>query len=174
MLRSEGTVEDRSGFRRSSVSQESNASLWDRIGIGLSGICMIHCLVLPIVLASLAVWPVMEEVHAWLHPVFAVLLVPTTIAAAWHGWRSHRDRPVIVVLAVGLCVVLTAGVLGHSVPGAFIETALTLTGSTILMVGHWRNWRLIRRHHVHNNHSIHRTFQSEALPQLAGEEACID
>lgn len=134
---------------------------------------MVHCLVLPVVLASLAVWPVMEDVHAWLHPVFAVLLVPTTFVAGRHGWRVHRDNRVIIVLAAGLLVVLAAGVLGHSVPGAFIETALTLLGSTILMVGHWRNWRLMSRRHVHGRLS-HRALQSQALPHLTEEEACID
>ena len=173
MQRLDGSAE--SGLRSTtpSVRQDSDAGLWDRIGIGLSGICMVHCLVLPVVLASLAVWPVMEDVHAWLHPVFAVLLVPTTIAAGWHGWRFHRDNRVLIVLAVGLCVVLTAGMLGHSGPGAFAETTLTLAGSTILMVGHWRNWRLLSPRHVHNR-STRRAFQAQALSQLAGEEACID
>ncbi|GIV57182.1 MAG: MerC domain-containing protein [Bacteroidetes bacterium] len=114
---------------------------WDRLGIGISGLCMIHCLLLPVVLALAPLWPMAEDLHAWLHPVFALLLVPTTLLAMAHGYRRHHDRRIVLWLSVGLVIVLVAGVLGHRMPGAFTETALTVTGSVVLIAGHWRNWR---------------------------------
>ncbi len=114
---------------------------WDRIGISVSGICLVHCLTLPIILATAPLWPMGDVLHAWLHPVFAVLLVPTTIFAGLHGWRHHQNRGILVHLMLGLIVVLAAGVLGHKAPGASTETITTITGSIILVSGHWRNWR---------------------------------
>ncbi|GIV57095.1 MerC domain-containing protein [Rhodocaloribacter litoris] len=114
---------------------------WDRLGIGISGLCMIHCLLLPVVLALAPLWPMAEELHAWLHPVFALLLVPTTLLALVHGYRRHRNRRIAMWLVAGLVIVLVAGVLGHEMPGAFAETSITVTGSVVLIAAHWRNWR---------------------------------
>jgi hypothetical protein len=113
----------------------------DRVGISLSGICVVHCLLLPVALAALPLWPVLETAHAWLHPVFAVLLLPTTLAAMAHGYRRHRRNDIAGLLGAGLVLILGAGFLGHAMPGAFTETALTVLGSALLITGHWRNWR---------------------------------
>ena len=117
---------------------------WDRIGMGLSGVCVVHCLLAPVVLSLLPLFPVGEAFHAWMHPVFAVVLVPTTGLAFRSAWRKHRDWKVLSLLAVGLPVILAAGVVGHEAPGALTETSITVVGSMLLIAGHWRNWRLTR------------------------------
>jgi hypothetical protein len=120
----------------------SRAYVWDRVGIGISGVCMVHCLLLPVLLATLPLWPLAEALHGGLHVAFAVLLVPTTLLAGRSGYRKHRQRGVLVLLVGGLVVVIAASVLGHEMPGAFAETSLTLLGSGLLVGGHWRNRRL--------------------------------
>lgn len=117
---------------------------WDSFGIAVSGVCVVHCLMLPVVLSLLPLWPAAEVFHAWLHPIFALILVPTTAIAAVTGFRKHRQRSIVVILAAGLAVILSAGVLGHAAPGATLETALTVAGSALLIGGHWRNWRAAR------------------------------
>lgn len=124
------------------TATDLNALLWDRIGIGVSGLCVIHCLAFPVALAALPLLPAASLAHAWLHPVFALLLVPTTLLAIRTARRRHPSRSVPIILAAGLVVVLAAGVLGHGMPGALVETTLTLSGSVLLITGHWRNWRL--------------------------------
>lgn len=153
------------------AESESHAAFWDRVGIWISGACMIHCLVLPVALTTLSVWPTMGAVHAWLHPVFAVLLVPTTAGAAWHGWHHHRRVGVMLLFTIGLAVVALGGVLGHLVPGATVETVITVTGSILLVTGHWRNWRFSRPYHTPAN--LHATCATVAEPNLATEETCI-
>lgn len=117
---------------------------WDRIGLILSGICMVHCLALPVFLSTLPLWPVGEALHEWLHPIFALLLVPVTLTAGYAGYRKHRKLEVWMWLSVGLVGVLIAGVWGHLAPGTVAETSLTVSGSVLLIIGHWRNWRLDR------------------------------
>lgn len=130
---------------KASSPMNTRAAVWDRVGVSLSGICVAHCLALPVLLASVPLWPFADRLHAWLHPVFAVLLVPTTAAAAWYGWREHRQQPVLWLFGAGLMVILAAGAVGHDVPGGTVETSLTLAGSALLVTGHWRNWRTCRQ-----------------------------
>ena len=122
-------------------SEAAKPAFWDRVGISLSGICVVHCLLLPVALAALPLCPLLETAHAWLHPVFAVLLLPTTLAAMAHGYRRHGRKDVAALLGAGLVLILGAGFLGHDMPGAFTETTLTVFGSVLLITGHWRNWR---------------------------------
>lgn len=118
---------------------------WDRAGISLSGLCVLHCLLLPAALAIAPVWTVGETVHAWLHPVFAIILVPTTVIAAVGGFTRHASWNVIAFLATGLTVIVVAGYLGHDRPGTTIETGVTLVGSVLLIAGHFLNWRMVTR-----------------------------
>lgn len=110
---------------------------WDRIGIGLSGLCAVHCLLAPLLLVLLPVLPVAALLHAWLHPVLACLTVPVTAAAARHGYRRHRSRQVLLYFAAGLLLVLTAP--AFHAAGDYAETGFTLAGSILLLVGHRRN-----------------------------------
>ncbi len=119
-------------------------SRWDRIGLAVSSVCVAHCLLLPVLVSTLPLWPLAEALHGWLHPVFALLLVPTTVAAAVYGYRKHGRWGIVALLGVGLLVILVAGVLGHAAPGAFAETSVTLGGSGLLVAGHWRNWHADR------------------------------
>lgn len=115
---------------------------WDRAGISLSGLCVLHCLLLPVVLAVAPVWTVGETVHAWLHPLFAIILVPTTLVAAVGGFNRHNSWHVITFLAVGLTVIIVAGYLGNDRPGTSLETTVTIVGSALLIAGHVLNWRM--------------------------------
>lgn len=114
---------------------------WDRLGISLSGVCAVHCLALPVLLALLPLWPVAAQVHAWLHALFAIVIIPTTLAAMWYGYRRHGSTGTLSLLGIGLLVVLAALVVGHENGGLVSETVITLAGSSLLIFGHWRNWR---------------------------------
>lgn len=116
--------------------------LLDRVGISLSGLCVLHCLLLPVLLALLPMWGLGEAVHAWLHPVFAVVLVPTTFLAAAVGFARHESFNAVGLLAAGLTAIVVAGFLGHDRPGTVVETAITVLGSALLIAGHIVNWRL--------------------------------
>lgn len=130
----------------------SKPSLWDRLGLGLSGLCMVHCLLLPVAVALLPLWPALEEVHEGFHLLLAVVLIPTTLFAMRSGYRHHRDRGILGVLAGGLFVVVVVALFGHDVLGNLAATGLTLVGSVLLITGHWRNWRRqsCRTSHVHD------------------------
>lgn len=123
------------------ASATSKSTLWDRIGTGVSGVCIVHCLLLPAALVTVPLWPALGLIHGWIHFVFAAILIPITILAAFFGYRKHRRVDVLLLLGTGLAVLLAALALGHDAAGAFTETTLTLGGSGLLIAGHWRNRR---------------------------------
>ena len=124
-------------------------SLWDRIGIGISGLCAVHCLFFPVTLALLPLWPFAEVVHRWSHPVLFILIVPTVLFAV----RKHSKTFLIpMLLYSGLSVVGLAWLL-HDWIGAWGEAFMTLIGSILLISGHWRNYR----HHQKQKHKHYET-----------------
>ena len=101
-----------------------------------------HCLLKSIVLAVLPLWSMAFTLDAWVHPVFAALLIPTTLLALWRSVRHRHPRSVTVSMGAGLMLVLIALAAGHGGgAGAWTEAAITLLGSSLLISGHWRNWR---------------------------------
>ena len=125
------------------------ASIWDRIGIGLSGLCAVHCLVTPIALVAFSLWPAALAVDAWLHPIFAALLIPTTLMAIRLAVRHRHARHIPLLLAVGLLLVLAAMAIGE-VAGAMSEAGVTVIGSGLLITGHWQNGHACA--HEHHDH----------------------
>ncbi len=129
-------------MQRLSVSSLAGdgARSWDRLGIGLSGLCAVHCLLTPLALATLSLWPVAFDPDAWLHPIFAALLIPPMLMAIRLAVRHRHGRHIPLLLGGGLILVLAAMVVGD-VAGAMSEAAVTVLGSSLLITGHWRNGR---------------------------------
>ncbi len=127
--------------RRASANDVARSSGLDRLGLSLSSICVVHCLALPVGLAFLPLWPVAAQAHQWLHITFAIVIAPTTLTAMWYGYRRHGSFGTLSLLGTGLLIVLTALLVGHGAPGSEVaETVVTLSGSSLLILGHWRNW----------------------------------
>ncbi|MDH5830793.1 MerC family mercury resistance protein [Luteimonas sp. M1R5S18] len=111
----------------------------DASAIGLSGLCLAHCLLLPAAAALLPALAIAAEAE-WLHLAFAASALPIAgLALAC----AHRCRPLPPALwalaAAGLCG-LAAGAVGW--PAHALETPLTVAGSLALAAAHLWNWRL--------------------------------
>jgi hypothetical protein len=138
--------------------------LWDKLGIGISGICAIHCLLVPVLIAILPLWEFTAIMHEWMHPVFIILILPTVYYASR---RSHFDRIITGLLTGGLILLLIGWSVGHYWIGLLFETVFTVAGSFALIAGHWFNYRHhqtcnIDRHNHHPNteeemHKYHET-----------------
>ena len=113
------------------------SSLLDASAISLSGLCLAHCLALPLVAASsplLATWAEAE----WIHAAAVALAAPMSALALW---RRGQSRWVLALSLLGLAM-LTLGAFHW--PSARLETPITVTGSLFLAAAHVLNWR--RRH----------------------------
>lgn len=122
---------------------ETTIAFWDRLGISISGLCAVHCLFFPVAIALLPLWPMAESIHDWTHPVLFILIVPTVIFVL-------KDRrtfgPIGLYLFSGLIVVGAAWML-HDWIGDWGEAAVTITGSALLVRGHWINYQFHKKKH---------------------------
>lgn len=126
--------------------------LSDQFAIGLSAVCAIHCVVLPVLmvmLPSLASLPLQNEAfHLWM----VIIVVPTSVYALFMGCKQHKRYRLLVFGLVGIALLVSAVVIGEETLGIW-EKVITLTGAMILATGHYLNFRECRKHsHCEHNH----------------------
>lgn len=113
--------------------------------MSLSGLCIVHCMVMPVVLAAVPLWSMAETLHDWLHPLFLVGVVPISVMALVSTRGKPQAKSIRVFLGVGLFVLTLASFFNHEAVSPFMETAITLLGSGLLIIGHRRNEQICRR-----------------------------
>ncbi|MGB6230224.1 MAG: MerC domain-containing protein [Litorimonas sp.] len=104
----------------------------DVAAIGLSSLCLVHCLLLPALAVTLPLAGLLSELE-WLHRLFVLAAVPISAFA----FLSPTARPALTLMR-GLAVLGCASL----VSGAFVEawhdheTALTVAGAVLLIAAH--------------------------------------
>ncbi|MCW8879831.1 MAG: MerC domain-containing protein [Kangiellaceae bacterium] len=120
--------------------------LGDKAAISLSIICVIHCLLLPLlvlILPSMAtLWFNDETFHQWL--LLAVFM--SSSFALSKGYRQHKQFSIILWGSFGLSFLFLASLLGHDKVGELGEQSLTLIGAFIIAIGHIKNYRTCKQH----------------------------
>lgn len=112
-------------------------AFWDRLGIGLSGICAIHCLLVPVFVSLIPLWPALEEFHEYTHLIFFLAIAPAVILSIKNRKNSET---VSRFLYAGLVIILLAWIFNHHL-GEYGEAGVTLIGSALLIQGHWLNYK---------------------------------
>lgn len=116
----------------------------DQAAIWLSGLCLIHCLAVPVAFLlapSVSAWLDTTETQThWL--LFGLALPISAIALG----RSHRRKPNLMTVSlgsVGLLLMLlgVTHLLGHE-----LEIFLTAVGAIMVMLAHLRNMHGRRDH----------------------------
>jgi hypothetical protein len=116
--------------------------LWDGVAISASGLCLVHCLALPVASAALPILGVAADAE-WIHWLFLAIAAPAALFAFRHGTgASTWAMRGLAALGVGL---LLLGALGW--PDHEWETGWTVAGGSALIIAHLWNFR--RRRHSH-------------------------
>ncbi|WP_115515014.1 MULTISPECIES: MerC family mercury resistance protein [Xanthomonas] len=119
----------------------ATASLLDTSAIALSGLCLLHCLALPLLAVALPLLGAWSRAE-WVHVVFAAAAVPLSGFALWSTHRRHAlPAPVWALAGLGLAG-LALGASG--IAGGTLGTPITVTGSLLLASAHLLNLRLRR------------------------------
>jgi hypothetical protein len=112
---------------------------FDRIAILLSGICLVHCLAIPILLIILpALGSLLFDSHSSFHWFLIVIGFPVSIVALLIGWRRHGEIAPVIAGVVGLMLMLVG--ISHWF-GDVGEIAATVLGALVLMFAHIANMR---------------------------------
>ncbi|MES1924477.1 MerC domain-containing protein [Salinisphaera sp. T31B1] len=124
----------------------------DKTAVALSGLCLVHCLLLPFAIALFPVLGFSLVSHETFHQLILILVVPTTAVALGLGWARHRSRTVALLGVIGIAALIAAAFIVHEYGGERLERAITVAGGLVLAAAHIRNFRLSRRLHRHAHH----------------------
>ncbi len=123
-------------------------SMMDAGAMLISGLCLVHCLALPLLLALLplaaASFVADEHFHRWL----LLAIVPVSALALVSGCRRHRSLRVLLCGAAAVTLLVFAAY-GNSMVGLspLGESILTIAGGLLLAAAHFINLRLHRQMH---------------------------
>jgi hypothetical protein len=109
-------------------------------GIVVSAACLVHCLVLPVVLAGLPTLAHRISHDPLIHYAFLAITIPVGLLAFIPGFLLHRHKGPILGAAVGL-LGLSLGAFGHDALGHKASHAATVLGGIILISAHLLNAR---------------------------------
>jgi hypothetical protein len=116
---------------------------FDGVAISLSGLCLAHCLALPVLAVTLPFLGALAQAE-WVHWLFVALAAPASLVAL----LSSSGRPSVGLMSgavLGLAL-LIAGAAGW--PDHESETLLTVAGGLVLAGVHALNWRRARHAHA--------------------------
>lgn len=122
----------------------------DAVAIGLSSLCMIHCVASLAGLFAIGLLSVFGRVEEVFHLVMLAIIVPVSLLAIGIGYRRHRRLSVLVpgVFALsGLCLLT---VFESAMHGTLWEPVLTTLIGIALVATHVGNIRGCKDCEVHD------------------------
>ncbi|CCK74340.1 MAG: MerC domain-containing protein [Oleispira antarctica] len=116
----------------------------DKVAIGLSTVCTVHCLLLPIILVMLPALSTNifgdEVFHQWL----LIAVIPTSLIALTMGCRQHKNLSVMIFGLLGLAILIPTAFFGHDLLGEAGEKIASVLGAAFIALGHIRNSSLCK------------------------------
>lgn len=102
----------------------------------LSGLCLVHCLALPVLIAGSPLLAQFGGGH--FHLQMLAIVAPLSVLALAFGFRRHGSLRILFWGAFGLAL-LAAGAIAHEQLGVAADRTLTVTGAVLLAVVHYLN-----------------------------------
>ncbi|RBP52741.1 MerC domain-containing protein [Arenicella xantha] len=114
----------------------------DKLAIFLSGICLVHCLVAPILITLLPIVSLSVTVEEVLfHQLLLWLVIPTSVVGLFLGCRKHRRWSIVITGGAGMAILIAVATFGHSWFGLTGEKWVTTLGGLVLACSHFLNYR---------------------------------
>lgn len=100
--------------------------------------CLVHCLLLPFVLAALPAMSLVVPGSERVHHLLLLLALPATATGLVLGWRHHRRLGSVMTGAIGLALLAVPVILSWH---GWWEVVTTVAGSLTIVTAHILNWR---------------------------------
>jgi hypothetical protein len=136
----------------------------DRLGICLSALCIVHCLLTPVVFLLLPGLSLFAY-HEAFHLPLLIALPALALLAFIPGFRRHQDPKIFFWAVPGMALVVVAVLVFEN--NIWLEVPLSISGSLCLIRAHVLNRRLCACCVIgHNEASAVRTFSEARLPRF--------
>ena len=113
----------------------------DKIAIGISIACVIHCFLVPSFIILSPAFLSIELDNELIHYLMLFLVVPISMIALSNGFKNHKMISYFLIGMTGLLILICAVLFGESILGHTGEKALTLIGAIILSIAHYKNFK---------------------------------
>jgi hypothetical protein len=124
--------------------QQTYKGRMDTLSIFISGLCIIHCIILPLFVSTLSILSIEVLENPWLELITVLLALLIGGAAIFRGYfKFHRKQTVLWLFVIGITLMMIANTMEES-KEAFIK----VVGAVMITFGHIRNYRLSRRYSV--------------------------
>ena len=112
----------------------------DNLGITISSVCAIHCLLLP---AIFLIAPYSFLASHEFHEALIYFILPCALIAFVLGCRKHGDMKVAILGSIGIILLASAVILHEILHGdqhsdSLMSVLITVMGSVILIFSHMR------------------------------------
>lgn len=111
----------------------------DLYAVGLSILCLLHCLALPL-LVTIAPFVAQTAKSELVHRILVVAAVPVSLCAIWKTGAVRGNRLFVAAALAGLALLLAAFIEAASA----YEEPITVVGGMVLGSAHL--WRWARQH----------------------------
>jgi len=116
----------------------------DIVGAVLSQLCLVHCLLLPFLVAALPALAFVEFLQGEGFHLFALsITTPVVLFALYHGYRMHGCRRPLVLGGAALTALWTVFALEEALPHD-LAAAFNVMGGLVMAWAHWHNWSLAK------------------------------
>lgn len=129
------------------MKSTSVQTLFDKLAISVSLLCVLHCLLTPILLIAVPVFSSTLLAGEAFHQFLVFLVLPLSAAAILLGCRHHKDFWVLGISVLGLSLLTFTAFFGHDTFGEAGEKWMTVLSGLVLSTAHLRNFKLCRREH---------------------------
>jgi hypothetical protein len=101
----------------------------DNLGVWASALCVVHCVVTPVVISMSVVMARFIPGEERTHRTLAVGVAALGAMALVKGFRTHGRRRILGLMALGLAFIFAGAFFGGRLPSHGWEVAVTMTGS---------------------------------------------
>ena len=114
----------------------------DRAAICFSSLCILHCLLLPLLLVAYPIGILVTLSDEIFHQIMVSVALPLSLVSLYVGYGHHKQNQLIVIGGMGSVVLMLPLVVPHEAISESGETWLTVSGALILCLAHVVNFRL--------------------------------
>ena len=119
--------------------------LSDKFAMTLSMVCLVHCLFAPSLIILTYSFMAMSIDSELVHKLILLITVPVSLFALSLGYKNHSTMNFIVLGIIGLLTLVLAVILGEGVLGENGELFLTMLGSTLVIISHYKNYQICKK-----------------------------